>query len=121
MAPSSVIPFTVIYTSMDIGLLLLLNLSTVPFLTEFEHITCERKQKAKLGEVIALRKFRKQRWAWGFGLLWMLFLTLALAPSASGKTYPVTLKALAAILLLQIGVWGYAAYRAKRSLASHTK
>jgi|GEM_PF-1970982 len=106
---------------MDIGLLVLLNISTVPFVSEFEHITCEHKQKAKLVAVLALRNFRKQRWAWGFGVLWMLFLALALAPSASGKTFPVTPGALASVVLLQISVWGYAAYRAKRALSSHSK
>lgn len=97
---------------MDTGVLILLNLSTVPFWSEFDQITSKNGGRATLFSVFQLRDFRRTRWAWGFGVLWLLFLALALAPSASGRSYPSSEGLVVTICLLQIAVGIVAVRRA---------
>ena len=96
---------------MNIGLLLLLNISTVPFLYEFEQIAIRGISPG--ASVFALRHFRRARWSWGFGLLWLFFLLLVLAPTAPGKNHTAGFGLFALVLAIQIGLWGYAFYRAR--------
>lgn len=97
---------------MDIGILILLNLSTIPFLSEFDYIACVRKARPRIGQVLALANFRQQRWAIGFAVLWALFAALALS---SSKPHPANMSVLGLVLLCQVACWGYAAFRAKHA------
>lgn len=94
---------------MDVGFLLLLNISTVPFLHEFEQLGSAGK--ASLTKVLSLHHFRRARWSWAFGFLWLLFLALTLAPTRSGKRYDASLGLIATVLGIQVLLWGYAIYR----------
>ena len=42
---------------MDIGLLVLLNLSSIPFLSEFESIGCSGREPLAFRSVLRLRQF----------------------------------------------------------------
>ncbi len=95
---------------MDTGILILLNLTTVPFWWEFEHVSSKNEGIASLLSVLRLQYFRRTRWAWGFGVLWLLFLAIALAPTASGRSYAVSLGLIVTVILLQFAI-GMAAFR----------
>lgn len=96
---------------MDVGFLLLMNMSVVPFLHEFEALGSAGN--ASLSKVLSLRHFRQARWSWGFGFLWLLFLALTLAPTRSGKRYEASLGLIGTVLAIQVFLWGYAVYRIK--------
>jgi len=96
---------------MDIGTIIILNLSTIPFISEFEWIARSKGARPSLSQVLTLSNFRRQRWAIGFAVLWAIFLALALS---SSKPHPVNLEVLALVLIFQGACWGLALYRTGR-------
>jgi hypothetical protein len=96
---------------MDVGFLPLLNISTVPFLYEFEQLGSSGNSSG--ASLLSLRHFRRARWSWGFGLLWLLFLALTLAPTASGARHEAGLGLIATALAIQVCLWGFAIRKVK--------
>jgi hypothetical protein len=105
---------------MDVGLLLLLNLSTAPFLFEFEKLGCRANVRPSLAATLRLSNFRRARWALGFAVFWAIFLALVLAPSASGVRHQASIGLVLVLLAIQAALWVFVVLRTKR-LQSETR
>lgn len=100
---------------MDVGLLLLLNISSIPFVYEFESIGRSEGAPLSLRSVLRLQQFRHTRWAWGFAVLWLLFLALTLAPTRSGASHPAPITLVLLVLAIQVALWLLALVRVRQS------
>lgn len=92
---------------MDVGLLLLINFLTIPFWSEVEHCRKQASGKVRVSEVLWLRNFMKQRWKWFYLVFLLLFATVLLGPSASGKAYYASWELLAGIFVMHMGLFFY--------------
>lgn len=105
---------------MSVGFLLLLNISTIPFLFELEQIRAAATRPS-VAAILRLKAFRSTRWAWGFAVLWLLFLALALAPTSSGKSYPASWGHIFGVALIQFALWGLAIWRTNQPESAREK
>jgi hypothetical protein len=72
---------------MSIGLLLVLNFLTIPFLQEAEELGKRKGKFPNLFEIVYLKNTLKQRWFKLYCFFMVIFLAIAIAPTASGKSY----------------------------------
>lgn len=92
---------------MSIGLLITINLLTIPFLGEAEELGKKSGKFPSFIEIFRLRKTLGQRWFKFYCVLLFIFLAIALAPTASGKTYPAGVGLIIAVACLQLILWAF--------------
>lgn len=90
---------------MSIGLLLILNFISIPFWQEAEELGKKMGKFPPIFNVIQLKNTLSQRWFKLYCVFLTIFLTVALAPSASGKTYAVSYTLIIGILCVQLVLW----------------
>ena len=100
---------------MSPGVLLFINLLTIPFVVEAEIIGCRSGRFPKLSELIRLKHARHSRWFKGYLILLAIWLTLILVPTASGTKHEVGMVAILTVGVIQTIVWIYVIYRIKTS------
>ncbi len=96
---------------MSVGLLIIINLLTIPFVYEMETLGAASGNLPKLLEILKLTNFFKTRWFYGYFIILFLLLSLWLAPSRSGSTHVASYRLIGSILIIQLLVWGVVIYR----------
>lgn len=91
---------------MDVGMLILLNFLTIPFICELEILGSRLKAVPTFFELIRLRAVRSSRWVWGYLVILTLFAILTIAPSASGRSYEASGWFILFVVILQFALWG---------------
>lgn len=100
--------------NVSIGVLLFLNLLTVPFLYEAEVLMSGSDKSWRLSEILRLRAARAARWTKGYLVFLLAFLAIALAPSASGRTYEAGIELILVVVGGQVALWGLVLARSRR-------
>ena len=90
---------------MSIGLLLIINFLTIPFLQEAEELGRKNNIFPNLIDIIRLKHTLKQRWFKLFAIFMLIFLAIAIAPSRSGNTYVAGFELILALLMIQVFLW----------------
>ncbi len=72
---------------MSVGLLIILNLLTIPFVHEAETIGKAKGSFPTLLELLKLSNCFRTRWFYGYLFILLIFILLELVPSASGSTH----------------------------------
>lgn len=96
---------------MSIGTLLVINLLTIPLIYEMEQIGIKTKNFPKIYEFLKLKNCFQQRWFYGYLLILVFFIAIALVPSRSGSPHVASLALMCLMLLVQVALWGFAIYR----------
>ena len=90
---------------MSIGLLLVLNFLTIPFLQEAEELGKRKGKFPAFIDIFYLRNTLKQRWFKLYCIFMLIFLAMAFAPTASEKQYPAGLGLILSVLAVQAMLW----------------
>lgn len=96
---------------MSVGLIIILNLLTIPFVYEAETLGSAKNDFPRPIEILKLTNCLKARWFYGYLVVLFLFVVLWLAPSRSGSTHLASYNLIGLILLIQTIVWGVVIYR----------
>jgi hypothetical protein len=96
---------------MDVGLLLLINFISVPFLYEAEALGVDSKEFPKIAELLRLRVTRSERWFFGYCIFLFIFSLVVIAPSASGRSHDVGVFLFFLIFLIQAFLWAFVVFR----------
>jgi hypothetical protein len=99
---------------MSIGLLLGLNFLTIPFLQEAEELGKLTGKFPNLVSIIYLKNTLKQRWFKLYCFFMAIFMAIAIAPTASGKSYPVGLGLVSIVLVVQVVLWVFVYLRVSK-------
>ena len=92
---------------MSIGLLLVLNFLTIPFLHEAEELGKRMGKFPNLFEIVCLKNTLKQRWFKLYCFFMVIFLAIAIAPTGSGKSYSAGVGLVLTVLVIQVILWGF--------------
>lgn len=90
---------------MDIGALIVINLSTIPFIHEAEAIAEKKRDYPTAIEILALRNTRDERWLKLYAIFMAILLAITFAPAVAKGSHPVTLSLLGSVLSVQAVLW----------------
>jgi hypothetical protein len=90
---------------MDIGLLLGVNLFSVPFIYETEILGKQLGKFPSFFKIISLKNTWNTRWFKLYCVFMLIFFVIAIFPSKSGKTYTAGSELILLILLIQVILW----------------
>jgi glucan phosphoethanolaminetransferase (alkaline phosphatase superfamily) len=96
---------------MSIGLIIICNLFTIPFVYETETLGSIKSTFPSAYEVFKLANFLKTKWFYGYLVLLLLFIILWLSPSRSSSSHPANYTLIGLVLLTQALVWALVVYR----------
>lgn len=97
---------------MDTGLLIVLNLLTIPFVAEFELLGAKNGAIPRLLDVLNLKTVRTQRWLSLFMAFVLLIFVISLFAT---KKHQVSLVLALIVAAINIVVWTLLVIRVKRS------
>lgn len=90
---------------MNLGILLILNFASVPFIFEAETLGVKLKTFPPLSNILKLKNVLKTRWIKLYGLFIIIMAIILMTPSRSGKSYSSGYVQLSIIILFQAVFW----------------
>ena len=100
---------------MSIGLLLVLNFLTIPFLQEADELGKRTGKFPAFIEIFYLTNTLKQRWFKLYCFFMVIFLAIAIAPTASGKSYSAGVGLVLTVLVVQVILWVFVYLKISKS------
>lgn len=96
---------------MPLGLLIVIYIITIPFLSEAEKNGIINKGRVNWMDVIKLKIFLTERWRYAYFVFLALFAALFLGPTENGEVYHASFFNVLVIMCTQSVLWGIVSYR----------
>lgn len=100
---------------MDVGLFLLVNLVSIPFMCEAEALGVRSGRFPRIIDLLKFKISRSERWFLGYCVFFLIFFIIVMAPSASGKSHDAGALLIFLVLLAQVLLWVFVVYRIRNS------
>jgi hypothetical protein len=88
------------------GILIIMYFLAIPFMFEMDVLSRRTGGYPKFWDVLKLKSCFSSRWIYSYAILVLLFVSIELAPSASGKDHRVSAGMVAVVLGVQGVIWG---------------
>lgn len=100
---------------MDIGMLLVINLISIPLIYEAEVLGVKLGKFPSAVSVLRLKNALETRWIKLYGIFLFIFILISLVPSRSGKSYSAGYGLIASLILIQVVLWLFVLYKIQNS------